>query len=161
MTIRCAAKALLVRDGQILINRCVSSTTNEVYYDLPGGGQHPYETMEEAVIREVAEETGYTVRVVRFAAIAEEIHDSQALREQYPDYCHRIHHIFLVEPVDDTAALPSEMDFQQQESVWVSLSEANSLPFFPTQLCGRISELVQSLSPVYLGSEHIGVPFCF
>ena len=57
MAIRNTAKALLVSNGRILVNRCVTQEGG-VYYDLPGGGQHMLETMEEAVIREVLEETG-------------------------------------------------------------------------------------------------------
>ena len=46
MAIRCAAKALIVRDGWLLLNRCRRSD-GAVYYDLPGGGQNPFESMEE------------------------------------------------------------------------------------------------------------------
>ena len=72
MAIRCAAKALIVRDGCLLLNRCRRGNS-DVYYDLPGGGQHPFESMEEAVRREVMEEAGIGVRILRFAALAEEI----------------------------------------------------------------------------------------
>ena len=87
MAIRCAAKALIVHEGKILLNRCRHSD-GSVYYDLPGGGQHPFESMEEAVRREVLEETGMSVCVVRFAAMAEEIYTSEVLRQKYPQqYC--------------------------------------------------------------------------
>lgn len=74
MAIRNSAKALSVSGNKIYVNRCVTQK-GEIYYDLPGGGQHMFETMEEAVIREVLEETGYQVKVIRFAALAEEIND--------------------------------------------------------------------------------------
>lgn len=47
-----SAKALILKDGRLLLNRCETSAGEE-YFDLPGGGQHVYETMEEAVAREV------------------------------------------------------------------------------------------------------------
>jgi len=80
MPIRCTSKAIIVRDGRILLNRC-RQLNGRIYYDLPGGGQHTYETLEDALIREVREETGYTVRVVRFAGMAEEIYTSALMRE--------------------------------------------------------------------------------
>jgi len=158
--IRNAAKALILHDGRILVNRCMSST-GEVYYDLPGGGQRTYETMEEAVVREVEEETGYRVRIVRFSALTEEIHDNEALRSAYPEYCHRLHHIFLTQLAEEEAGTAVEMDFQQQESIWVTPKEADRLPFFPVRLNGQISRLISSDVPVYLGSEHVTIPFCF
>ena len=69
MSIRSSAKALIVNDGKILVNKCCHND-GSVYYDLPGGGQRQYEALEDAVIREVMEETGYAARVVRFAALA-------------------------------------------------------------------------------------------
>jgi len=63
MSIRNAAKALIVNDNKILLNRCQNSTgyslgevcENEIYFDLPGGGQNKYETMIEPVKRECLE----------------------------------------------------------------------------------------------------------
>ena len=51
--------------------------------------------MEEAVIREVLEETGLIVEPVRFAALCEEIFTDPDMRRRYPEYCHRTIHIFL------------------------------------------------------------------
>lgn len=155
MAIRNSSKALLVSNGRILVNRCVSRT-GEVYYDLPGGGQRDFETMEEAVVREVLEETGYHVRVVRFAALAEEISDyilQDPEMEEYREYAHRAIHIFLVELAEAGKDTPTETDYQQQESVWLSLEAADGLLFFPVQINGKISALVRNDTPQYLGCK--------
>ena len=81
MGIRNAARAIIVNDGKILLNKnqnslgdmCFGISKGAVYYDLPGGGQNQYETLEEAVIRECLEETGYITAVERLAAVYEEI----------------------------------------------------------------------------------------
>lgn len=147
--IRSSAKALLIKDGRLLLNRCETSGGEE-YFDLPGGGQHVYETMEEAVAREVLEETGLTVEPVRFAALAEEIFTSEDMRRRYPEYCHRTLHIFLARVTG--VGERSETDFQQTGSVWVTPEEAETLPIVPLQLQGRLREVLRSKSPVYLGT---------
>lgn len=155
MAIRNAAKAIILHNDKILVNRCVTAQ-NEEYYDLPGGGQNQYETMEEAVIREVYEETGYKVRIIRFLALAEEIYDNAELRAKYYDYSHRVLHIFLAELVSDTCSEATEIDFQQEESKWMSFDEIDNVKFRPIQLSGRIKDLVCNNHPQYLGSSHLG-----
>ena len=85
MAIRSAAKAIILHNNNVLINKCMQIGTNSVYYDLPGGGQHQFESLEEAVVREVLEETGYKVEIIRFAGIAEEIHTDEQIRKAYND----------------------------------------------------------------------------
>lgn len=153
MAIRNSSKALLVSEGRILVNRCVSRT-GDIYYDLPGGGQHDFETMEEALVREVLEETGYHVRVLRFVALAEEINDymlHDPAMEAYREYAHRAVHIFLAELTGERREKPTEADFQQEESLWLPVREADGLMLFPVQINGRISELIQDEIPRYLG----------
>lgn len=152
MSIRSTCKALILRDGKVLVNRCTDERNGATYYDLPGGGQHLFESMEDAVIREVAEETGYRIRILRFAAIAEEIWSDEALRKELPDYSHRIAHIFLAEMTDSEMSSPTETDFGQEETLWMPLDEADKLPFYPMQLTGRISEIIASETPMYLGT---------
>lgn len=148
--IRSTVKALLLHNGKLLVNRCVT-TYGETYYDLPGGGQHPFETLEQALYRELLEETGYSICVGRFAAMLEEIARNPKMRENYPAYAHRILHIFHADLAADTPVQPSETDFQQQESLWVPLAEADRLVFRPQLLCGQISRLCQE-NAVFLGS---------
>lgn len=155
MAIRSAAKAIILHNNNVLINKCMQIGTNSVYYDLPGGGQHQFESLEEAVVREVLEETGYKVEIIRFAGIAEEIHTDEQIRKAYRDYSHRILHIFIVCLADTVRVLPAETDFQQEESVWMSLNEADHVFFRPQQLTGKISMLVTNDDPFYLGCTYI------
>ncbi len=150
MAIRNAAKAIILHKDKILANRCMTGK-NEVYYDLPGGGQNQFETMEDAAIREVLEETGYKIKIVKFLALAEEIYDNEERRAKYYDYSHRILHIFLAELLSEKCVEASEKDFQQEESIWMSFDEIDRVNFHPTQLSGRIRDLVCSSHPQYLG----------
>lgn len=154
MSIRCAAKALIVKDGCVLLNRC-RKNDGGVYYDLPGGGQHQYESMEEAVRREVMEETGMTVHNLRFAALAEEIYTDEALRRKYPDYSHRMMHIFLAEPVGEADGA-TEKDWGMEDSEWIPIETVESLPEVrPSSVQKRIREIVSGGAPVYLGTEYV------
>lgn len=150
--IRCSSKALLIRGDEILLNCCMHSDGTP-YYDLPGGGQEPFEAMEEALIREVLEETGFTLQIDRFAAIAEEIYDDPALRTAYPQYCHRILHIFVAHAGEQRHA-PVDRDFQMQGSRWFSIDEADTLPVLPAALRGRIREVISTGKTLYLGTQH-------
>lgn len=155
MAIRNSSKALLVSGDRILVNRC-ADPEGRTYYDLPGGGQRDGETMEEALVREVLEETGYHVRVVRFAALAEEINDyilRDPAMEAYREYAHRAVHIFLAQLTGEEKSRPTEADFQQEESLWLPIEEADGLTFFPVQINGKISSLIQNEAPQYLGCK--------
>ncbi|MBE6935047.1 MAG: NUDIX domain-containing protein [Ruminococcaceae bacterium] len=127
MSIRHSVKAILIRDGRILLNRCVRRD-GSTYFDLPGGGQKLYESKAATLIREVQEETGYLVRPLRFAATAEEIYQDLAMREKYPDYTHRLFSIYLAELIGGEQQAPAEPDFATLGSEWVSLSALPDLP---------------------------------
>lgn len=154
MPIRCASKAIIVRDGCILLNRC-HHFNGSIYYDLPGGGQHTYETLEDALIREVREETGYTVRVVRFAGMAEEIYTSPLMREKYPEYTHRILHLFAAELTDVPRLQPTEKDLYMDECVWMPLEEAERQKINPDGIASYLRRIVGNGESIYLGSHTI------
>ena len=67
MSIRCSAKALILDEGRLLLNKCVSHAG--VYYTLPGGGIEPGETPEQAVLRELKEECGLDGTILRPLAV--------------------------------------------------------------------------------------------
>ncbi len=153
--IRNAAKVILLDGGRALLNRCAHAD-GRTYYDLPGGGQRIYESIEQAARREVREETGYEVELTRFAALAEEIYTDPELRRRYPEYTHRILHIFIARLTGAPRAQPSERDFGMIESVWVPVDEVAALPeLCPDSLRARFGEVARGAAPVWLGTLYI------
>ena len=51
MSIRTTAKAMILRDGCILLHRCLDEGSGRIYHELPGGGQHLGEPLEAALDR--------------------------------------------------------------------------------------------------------------
>lgn len=69
-----ATKALITRNGKVLILRESGSYQegmNVGRFDLPGGRLKPGERFDEALVREVFEETGLRVEVGRPIAVSE------------------------------------------------------------------------------------------
>ncbi len=65
---------VVVRDGQgrvLLIRRSMASKNNKGKWDLPGGKVDAGEDFDEALLREVAEETGLGISLDRVAGAAE------------------------------------------------------------------------------------------
>lgn len=154
MAIRSAVRAILLNDGKILLNRCRDPRNGE-YYTLPGGGQNQYETLEEALVRECLEETGYQVRPVAFVALCEEICEEPEERERYPEYSHKIHHIFLCELAQKVSALPTETDAMQVSSDWVEVGGLDGLRLLPKVLGDRMEEILSGKVQLFWGSERI------
>lgn len=140
MYIKNSCKALIVKDGKLLLNRCGGG--DGVYYVLPGGGQRCGETMEETVIRECAEETGYRVRVLRPVGMGERIWDG----------LHKVYNIFLCEAIGE-AAEATNTDINQEGAEWVDVSSTPRV--YPIMIRRRLNEMLTG-SYVYLGSERNG-----
>ena len=155
MGIRCASKAIIVDGEMILLNRCRYPDGN-VYYDLPGGGQHEGETMTAALKREVMEETGYTVKNLRFAGVAEEIYTDPVICEKYPEYTHRLIHLFAAEAdKSKTRVVPYETDRGMETCVWMPLDEAAGQKINPEGIAGFLLAIAKNEETVYLGSKVI------
>ena len=80
---RTGSRAIIVRDGMILLTH----ETISGWWLVPGGGLEEGETPEVCCIREVEEETGYTVRP---------LHQYLTLYEYYEEYCY-ISNYFICE----------------------------------------------------------------
>ena len=63
----------LIRDGQGRLLMVKNNYEGIYKYGIPGGGQNRGETLEQAVVREVEEETGLVVEVCRYLGLIERI----------------------------------------------------------------------------------------
>lgn len=154
MSIRCAAKAIILHNEQILLNACKDPHNGE-YYSLPGGGQHQYETLADALVRECREETGYTVSPVRFAALCEEICLDEEIRRTYPDYAHKMYHIFICSLASEAREKPTERDSMQVTCEWIALDSLGDIRLLPRTVGHHLVSLLRGDAPAFLGSEHI------
>lgn len=154
MSIRSAAKAIILNGNRILLNKCFDDYHGN-YYSLPGGGQDTYETLQEAIVRECREETGYNVVPVRFSALYEEICDNPKTRELYPDYIHKMYHIFICKLKNEETVSPTEIDVMQLESEWININDLNKIHILPEFLNDNILEMIHSEVPKFYGSDHI------
>lgn len=146
MFIRNSSKALIISDGRILLNRCRSRVGE--YYALPGGGQNPGESLEDAVVREVAEESGLTVRPVRLAAVFERISGTA-------EACsgHKLYFVFQCELEDVPKKQPTETDAWQLGTEWVPLEGIEYVNLFPLSIRVELNRILGEKNCVFLGSE--------
>jgi ADP-ribose pyrophosphatase YjhB (NUDIX family) len=154
MSIRSTSKAIVISNEKVLLNRCFDNKNGE-YYSLPGGGQNKFETMQDAVVREVLEETGYTVKPIRFGALCEEICDDNEFREKYPEYAHKMLHIFVCELVGSPKLTPTETDDFQVAIEWIPIEQLNKIRILPEMVGENIKDIIKSKTPLFLGSKHI------
>ena len=159
---RNTAKALIINDGKILMIK-FRNTVMEMryilpigafYYDMPGGGQNQYESLEDAVKRECLEETGYTVKVERLAAIYEEISMNEEFRAVWGDYAHKVHFLFVCH-LDDVPAKPlADADYDMLEPVWIDIADVTAdFPLHPQIIRDNLGRVLASENTLYLGSE--------
>ena len=78
-----AVRAIIVDDSQLFLMHLKASNT----YVLPGGSKEKYETLDEALKREVLEETGYTLKSYKKCFVIHEMIGKT----------NRVHHIYQCE----------------------------------------------------------------
>ena len=122
---------------------------------MPGGGQRQYESVMQALEREIREETGLSIRPLHMAAMCEEITTDLKSRAQSPDYTHRLTLIFAAKPQGDVSAAPEHPDSEMQCSEWVALEQADELNLYPRPLRGHIKEALCAKGALWLGTDFI------
>ncbi|HET9173911.1 MAG TPA: NUDIX domain-containing protein [Candidatus Saccharimonadales bacterium] len=120
---RRAARAIIIKDNKLLVTR--RDKFGMQYYILVGGGVDFGESLEQALFRELDEETGVTVRNPRLVFIEEagEIYGTQ--------------HIYLCEYVDGEPMLRSDsleaqisaMGKNLYEPMWLPLADLATVTF--------------------------------
>ena len=165
MGIRNSAKALIFdkSGGRILLNKSKNSLggiweefpDGEIYYDLPGGGQNQFETLEEAVKRECLEELGVTIEVERLAAIYEEIEMNEDFRRQFEPYAHKIFFVFICRAKDESLKTATELDWDMIGSEWIEIEKIKNILFYPGIIKSNLDLILKTQDALFLGSERI------
>ena len=128
MTIRLGTSAVIVRDNQLLLVQFDGADVG-VHYNLPGGGVEDNELLEDAVRREVLEETCMRVDVGRILYVFEYVPTSH--RYKYGAR-HSVNVIFECKPQGySETRMPDVPDKDQIGVCWVPLSEVAHIPLLP------------------------------
>ncbi len=141
---RCRAAAILVENGCVLL----AGNANADYLYSVGGGIHVGETSEDAVKREVLEETGVAYEVERLAVIHENFFRERTKTEEELE-CHEISLYYLMKP-RGSQKLHSNSYTQgvREEMHWIPIQDLDRYKAFP-------SFLKDYLTRPHDGVEHI------
>lgn len=148
--IRSSVKALIIRDGKILLQRC-QFTPGEVCYLFPGGGQKFEETKTDALRREVMEEAGAEIGVGPLVWVREYIQKNHEFKLEDGN-CHQVEHYFLCEllsePDEKLAVKPDPVQIGIE---WVPLTGIKGVNVYPRAIAARFDGNGWIDGPVYGG----------
>lgn len=150
MPIRNSAKAIVIREGKLLLTKNVGWRGDD-YYILPGGGQEHGETLPQALQRECREELGARVRVLELRYVRDYIGKNHAFAERHSEV-HQVEYMFVCELIDPIGTFPSHNpDTDQTDVVWVDLSSLSEYQIFPSGLKQLIKADGTLSGEIYLG----------
>lgn len=124
-----AARAIIIEDNKVLVMH--RNKYGNKYYTLVGGRVNDNETLEDALVREVREETGLDVIKARLVFFEE--HPSP-YNEQYIYLCEVTEHESIA--IQDTSeeALMNKLELTTHEPMWVDTGLFSRLPFRTVEL---------------------------
>ena len=138
---RYRAAAIIVEDGYVLF----AGNEKEDYLYSIGGAVHIGETAEEAVKREVLEETGVAYEIDHLAVIHENFFNENTGSLKGMD-CHEIAMYFLMKPRGTRELNSDSYTMGVKETMhWIPIRELDQYKAFP------------SFMKAYLQSEHKGI----
>lgn len=147
--IRTAARALIVRDGQLLT--VAMETQYGPFFILPGGGQQSSETLADTVRRECMEEIGCAVKVGPLLYLREYIGRNHQFSEAHRHF-HQLEAVFLCELAGQCAErYGTEKDRHQIGIKWLPVASLHEYPLFPEILKGLFRNGQLVIPDPYLG----------
>jgi len=147
--IRTAARAIIIRDGYLLVTKNVDAVGE--WYLLPGGGQQHGEDLLSALRRECWEEIGCGVRVGRLRFVRDYIGKNHEFADEDGGE-HQVELIFEceLEPGQEPGTAV-EADSMQTGVVWLELAPLPAHRFYPRALIPHLVRLNDADRVVYLG----------
>jgi 8-oxo-dGTP pyrophosphatase MutT (NUDIX family) len=131
---RQAVRAIIVRDDKLLVMQ--RNKFGNIYYTLIGGGIDEGETPKQAVVREVAEETGLVVKpeTVRLVFMHEA---GEPFGTQHIFTCEAIGSDVQLRPDSEEAAIHSDGQ-NLFTPMWLPIDEIPKVPFRSEQMAKAI-----------------------
>ena len=129
--------AIIFRDSKILLVRRLNPPLKGEW-SIPGGLVETGETTQQAIIREVLEETGLQVVPIRLVEVFERILRDEQSKVQY--------HYVLLDYLCRVDGGEAQAASDVTELRWVPAEELESLSIAP-DTCGVIRKAISSLGP--------------
>lgn len=137
-----AARAIILHDNKLLLMR--RNKQGSDYYTLVGGKANHDETIEQALIREVKEETGLTI--TDHQLVFTEKHPAP-YNDQYIFLCQANSYESAAIAIDSEEALLNRIGINIHALTWVDKKQFDKLPFFTMPLQQAISTALKNNFP--------------
>ncbi len=126
---RVRACAVIVQDNKVLMCK---NKMDDFYYSV-GGGIHHGEKIEDAVIREVFEETGEMLEIDRLLFIHQNFFDGNfSLFLDNELKCHEIAFYFLMKETDKNLInVGKTTDNKEEKTVWINFNDFKTKTVYP------------------------------
>ncbi len=138
-----AARAIIIEDGKLLVIR--RDKENSQYFTLPGGVIANNETAEEAVRREIHEETGLRITSARLVFIEKH---PEPYNEQHIFLCATAPHGEVAIQAASEEDMLNKLGFNSHTPVWIPTALLPRLPFLTPHLGEMITKALKSGFPM-------------
>jgi|SRR5690554_2922972 len=124
---RVGAYCVVIEEGKLLLTHLASHLFEMDEWTLPGGGLEPYETPEQAAVRELEEETGLAVELTELLAV-DSFTVAPAKRIVEADRQRALLSLRIIYSARRTGGtLRPEVDGTTDEAAWIPLEEVPRL----------------------------------
>ncbi len=149
-SVRSAARALIVREGQLLTIE-MQRQGGDIFYILPGGGQSHGETLRESLLRECEEEIGVHPIIGKVAYVREYIGKHHTFADRHRNF-HQLEIVFHC-TLDPTCQVLSanDPDRHQIGIRWLPLDGLDAFEFYPKVLTRYVVDGQLEVEELYLG----------
>ncbi len=130
--------ALIIKDNCLLLAK---SDNYDCYYTV-GGGIQAGETSEEAVLREVYEETGKHLEIDRLMFVQERFY--QAKKEKH----HEVVFFYLMKNEDSEILQGTVTDQKNEHLYWIPLERLEQITLVPPFLKKAVNRLPQGIKHI-------------
>lgn len=144
-----AARAIIIEGDKCLVMH--RNKSGNQYFTLVGGRLNDDETPEQAVVREVYEETGLRVTAAKLVFI--ENHNDEVYNDQYIFFCNIAPHEDIAIQTFSEEGFMNKLGINIHTPVWAEISSFDKLPFRTPTLQREITKALKSgfpASPVTL-----------